>query len=596
MIKIMTKDGISLDLAPDAEFAIEYNNPMFEDDRIPVPFSTSIALLPSATNCRVLQYLPALKLEPAVKKLVASLVLNGIPFLTGTLIYDGIEDGRLNYSFAGRDIADTWGMKLYELDIPRAIIGNDGTARSNGVSYPIVTSRNFTGYFVEGDDSIAVTREYNNNFAPKTSRYQKYRNFYPRYKIPAVEVQAILSERLGTFSDDINEMLPYIAVLAPFKINEFSLGSQNESVAMHLPNISLCDFIKEFLKLFCAAVYMDEDNLVVKSFNDMTQTYVTDWTSKISDSFNSENEEANGYVFGYANSDEDAANLDMSSLAEVDALASALYVSVGLIAGSPLVVDIPVKVKSTGDYVSNKSSFVESYVKYRVRPPVAERKWRLIAADDVLFHNNLKQQNNVDGADIQDNSSDFNLVKCVPSILNEGVKQDISDGSYTGPSSERPYVMVSRDPKFSLTPIIDFVNEEAERSSDVHIGLVYKDQMTDSGHVMPEKVPEVSVSNNNVSVDGDVSDVLLIPEGSTEPISLRPDWLYEHFHKSYAQWLATDRQVISCDVNLNEFDLLNFRMYNKVRLHGRDFFVKKLSVTLRAGSEALECSADFISA
>lgn len=596
MIKIITEDGISLDLAPDAEFAIEYNNPMFEDDRIPVPFSTSIALLPSATNCKVFQYLPALKLEPAVKKLAASIVFNGIPFLTGTLIYDGIEDGNLNYTFASRDVADNWDLKLYELDIPRTIIGNDGTVRSNGVSYPIVTSRDFTGHFVKEDDSIAVTRKYNDNFAPKTSGYQKYRNFYPRYKIPAVEVQAILSERLGTFSNDINEMLPYIAVLAPFKINESSLGYQNESVAVHLPNVSFCDFVKEFLKLFCAAVYMDGDNLVVKSFNDMTQTYVTDWTSKISDSFNSENEEANGYVFGYANSDEDAANLDMSSLAEVDALASALYVSAGLIAGSPLVVSIPVKVKSTGDYVSNKSSFVESYVRYRVRPPVAERKWRLIAAADVLFHNNLKHKNNVDGADIYDNSSDFKLVKCVPSILNEGVKQDISDGSYTGPSSERPYVMVSRDPKFSLTPIIDFINEEAERSSDVHIGLVYKNQMTDSGHLMPEKVPEVSVSDNNVSVDGDVSDVLLIPEGSTEPISLRPDWLYEHFHKSYAQWLATDRQVITCDVNLNEFDLLSFRMYNKVRLHGRDFFVKKLSVTLRAGSEAIECSADFISA
>lgn len=594
MIKIITEDGISLDLAPDAEFAIEYNNPMFEDDRIPVPFSTSIALLPSATNCKVFQYLPALKLEPAVKKLAASIVFNGIPFLTGTLIYDGIEDGNLNYTFASRDVADNWDLKLYELDIPRTIMGNDGTVRSNGVSYPIVTSRDFTGHFVKEDDSIAVTRKYNDNFAPKTSGYQKYRNFYPRYKIPAVEVQAILSERLETFSNDINEMLPYIAVLAPFKINESSLGYQNESVAVHLPNVSFCDFVKEFLKLFCAAVYMDGDNLVVKSFNDMTQTYVTDWTSKISDSFNSENEEANGYMFGYANSDEDAANLDMSSLAEVDALASALYVSAGLIAGSPLVVNIPVKVKSTGDYVSNKSSFVESYVRYRVRPPVAERKWRLIAAADVLFHNNLKHKNNVDGADIYDNSSDFKLVKCVPSILNEGVKQDISDGSYTGPSSERPYVMVSRDPKFSLTPIIDFINEEAERSSDVHIGLVYKNQMTDSGHLMPEKVPEVSVSDNNVSVDGDVSDVLLIPEGSTEPISLRPDWLYEHFHERYAQWLATDRQVITCDVNLNEFDLLNFRMYNKVRLHGRDFFVKKLSVTLRAGSEALECSADFI--
>ena len=178
----------------------------------------------------------------------------------------------------------------------------------------------------------------------------------------------------------------------------------------------------------------------------------------------------------------------------------------------------------------------------------------------------------VSDADTVDNSCPFNLVKSVPSIL-------------TRPKSQGALLQ-----RCSMAAITEPINEEAERRADVYVGLVVNGQMTDSGHALSQKTMDVPITGNSEDED------ICLTLSSGERASLRPDWLYEHFHERYAQWLATDRQVITCDVNLNEFDLLSFRMYNKVRLHGRDFFVKKLSVTLRAGSEALECSADFISA
>lgn len=599
MIKIVTKDGVSLDLAPDAEFVIEYNNPMMEDDRIPVPFSTSITLLPSATNCKVLRYLPALKLEPTVRELAVSLTFNDIPFITGILVYDGIEDGNLNYTFAGRDLEDEWGKKIYALDIPKNITVNGGRVRNDGVCYPLLVDKDSTGNFVQNNDEISSNREYNNAFTPKTDIYNKYRNvpdaygrvaygyadggrYTAEYKIPVISVSKIITGISA--GDDIRPILSHAAVIAPYKVSDRKLDDEN--VAEHLPDMNLSDFVVELQKLLCAAVFLEADALVMRSFEDIaSRAAAADWTSMVSDSFSSEVEAAAGYVFGYDNSGEDSANLVAEEITEVGSLAEALYVSDGVSSdNAPLVEFRTVRVTSTGDYISTKGSFL-----YCPTTAYNVREWRLVAAADILFQNNLKCGESPDGLDPVDNICGFNLVKCIPSILNK-------DGKVPVPGTQNG-VVSSKTPAFSLTPVIDFPNREAERGSDVYIGLVNNSQMTDSGRVMPDTVPGLSkISDGSFSPNPLPDDVPLIPEGSAEPISLRPDWLYEHFHKRYAQWLSTDRQVISCDVNLNEFDLLNFRMYNKVRLHGRDFFVKKLSVTLRAGSEALECSADFISA
>ncbi len=78
MIEIITRAGISLDLAPDALFEVELENPMLSDEHIPVAYSTSISFLPTLKNKQVFGYLPAILLEPQVKEVAVSVQVRGI--------------------------------------------------------------------------------------------------------------------------------------------------------------------------------------------------------------------------------------------------------------------------------------------------------------------------------------------------------------------------------------------------------------------------------------------------------------------------------------------------------------------------------------
>lgn len=596
MIKIMTKDGISLDLAPDAEFVIEYNNPMMEDDRIPVPFSTSIALLPSATNCKVLRYLPALKLEPTVKKLAASLVFNGIPFLTGILIYDGIEDGNLNYTFSGRDLGNDWGVKIWEMSVGEYVGGRGAvagafTSRYDGIFWPLLVNKDYTGYFVEGQDDVFNVQEYNKKLAAKVEKNVKYHNFMnvipesgTSRLTPAVSVSKIVSGRFSA-SEDIGVILPKVVIVGQYQ-NGSGVALVPVEVAKSLPDYTFVEFVQELAKMFCAAFYEDGAGqyVMISAETILSASSYNDWTDKVADTFSSEKEESSGYSFGYENSGEDSFD-DITELGKVDSFKASIYPCDDAPESSTLFVNVngTVKVSGTGVCVSANSLVADCWIS--ISDTESKKGKVLVSAADVVFQNNNTQENAVEDADVIENRCGFNLIKCVPSILSYYEKAIIDE--------EKFKVIKGLVQRFSMAGVIEPQNADAERGTDVYVGLINNGQISDSGYVLASDAPEDYPSLDEIAA---MTDVPLIPEGSTEPISLRPDWLYEHFHKRYAQWLATDRQVISCDVNLNEFDLLNFRMYNKVRLHGRDFFVKKLSVTLRAGSEALECSADFISA
>lgn len=603
MIKIITEDGISLDLAPDAEFAIEYNNPMFEDDRIPVPFSTSIALLPSATNCKVFQYLPALKLEPAVKKLAASIVFNGIPFLSGILIYEGIEDGRLNYSFSGVDLETNWGKKIWELDIWGPMIGDeiyDAFAEPNdGISWPLLVNKEYTGYYVKNCDDIALDEEYNKKLpmVEKNVKYHNFRNVIPEAErsrlTPAVSVSRIIGDKFSV-SGTLTKLFPLVSVIGQYNIDKGFVQTKVPvpvDCAACLPDYSFAEFTAELSKMFCSAIFEDgQGKFKMMPINTILgEAASEDWTEKISDSFTSDTEEASGYIFGFSNSGEDSFD-DTAELVETNSLEASIYPSEDVTSGSILYSRElhTAKVAKAGSYVSAISVVTKSKIRNNGSPDVVKKT--LVASTDVVFCGNVKQENIVDGSDSVDNSCKFKLIKSIPSILSHYDRATVSDSNK---------VIEGLVQRFSMAGLIEPQNGEAERGTDLYIGLIYKGQISGNGYVLASVVPLSFPSLNAINNLEDIR--VKVPVGSGShgrpmPVSLKPDWLYETFHKSYAQWLATDRQVISCDVNLNEFDLLNFRMYNKVRLHGRDFFVKKLSVTLRASSEAIECSADFISA
>lgn len=119
MVRILTKDYTELDLTKGFEFQIEMENPMLDEEHIPSAFSTQISFPPSPVNRKVFGYTPAMFLAPNVKRLEASAWIGGVPFVTGTLVYDGIEDGCLMYTFTEKMVeleGKIWEKSILEFD------------------------------------------------------------------------------------------------------------------------------------------------------------------------------------------------------------------------------------------------------------------------------------------------------------------------------------------------------------------------------------------------------------------------------------------------------------------------------------------------
>ena len=122
MVRILTKDYTELDLTKGFEFQIEMENPMLDEEHIPSAFSTQISFPPSPMNRKVFGYTPAMFLAPNVKRLEASVWIGGVPFVTGTLVYDGIEDGSLMYTFTEKVVeleGKIWEKSILEFDHPK---------------------------------------------------------------------------------------------------------------------------------------------------------------------------------------------------------------------------------------------------------------------------------------------------------------------------------------------------------------------------------------------------------------------------------------------------------------------------------------------
>ena len=128
MVRILTKDFTELDLTKGFEFQIEMENPMLEEDHIPSAFSTQISFPPSPVNRRVFGYTPAMFLAPNVKRLEASVWIGGVPFVSGTLVYDGIEDGCLMYTFTEKVVeleGKIWDQEILEFDVRNGVPSSD---------------------------------------------------------------------------------------------------------------------------------------------------------------------------------------------------------------------------------------------------------------------------------------------------------------------------------------------------------------------------------------------------------------------------------------------------------------------------------------
>lgn len=572
MVEIITETGTSLDLDPQGVFEIEVEQPMLDDTHIPVPYSTSISFLPTIKNKMTFGYLDAMMLAPAEKQISASIFVGGIRLFYGVLEYDSIEDGLINYTFAGRNLEDDYKgyiHKVKHLTNLQFVYDNSALQllhnKIMGVRTP--NPSEFGAPMIVGEENITDVEYANNNLGKDSVEPNvKYHNWiYEGIKsvfTPAVLVKAILKEAFQNIeiADSITNIYDSLAILGMHKSHQvFALyGIQYESgkfyfdIADTLPECTILNLVTNISKMFCASIFRDGAKYVFMPNREvMENSNIMDWNDKVGDSFSSSVEQASSYSFGYANDDDEntyhtSGESDGSTLAEENAIKNATSMYDVLFNAMKSADYVAIRNTVTGDMFSGKQMIVQ----------IGSSKMEMPFMD-MLLHKLYQIEQDEEYENSFDNSIDFKCVRCMP------VK--IQNPSTAGNSQQL------------VCPIVKFPACDDERPTDVWIGVLENNQLVDKGVVFPPSNLEYSFTND-------------IDTGK----SIAPDVLYERFHKPFAEWISRDRQVITADVALTLQDIANIRMYDRVSFRNRVFFIKKISLSFSASSDAVETSIDFI--
>lgn len=562
MITIYT-EGQMLDLDPSGTFEITYEQPMLDDSHCPVPFSTSIGLLPTLNNKKIIGFLDAMLLEPEVKRIKADIFVGGFQILSGILVYDGVEDGIINYSFSGKNLEEDWGAKIWESVNPSTStlpFTSDQTQKigmlngiqsgSHFLAAPMIVEKNAIAKTVHNvlssfTEVVEVCAKFHNY--PGVHNSANASLFTPAFRVWLI-LETILKNT--TIDSACALLLNKLAIIAQYKpngqFNKFGI-SLNYAVDCQtmLPDITVYEMTHNIAKMLCASIYRDGQKYkFLTAGTVLNSTDILDWSEKISiESCTLGKEPAASYTFKYNNSDQDnsydLANLS-SDLSNGD-ISQTYYWDHLLNLFGDETDDGPWPVKSnfTKDIYSGRVKFLN-----------IDDVYKYVAYCDIIYHHNPTMKvGSEDSESSFDNSTDFNLVRCIPVTYASG-------NTY-----------YSR-----LAPIIESPVIGAARGTDVFIGILSGNQLTDKGH----------------TINTDYSD-------SNSGFNIAPDALFNSYHKVFSDWLAKDRQVVTADLNLSIKDIIDFRMYNKVRFASRVWLVKKLTLNMAIDSDHIEATGEFIS-
>lgn len=553
--------GVILDIAPDTSFQIEYENPMFSDDRCPLAFSTEISFLPTQKNKEQLGYLAAMMLTPSVKELDVEVYASGIKILDGMLRFSSVKEGILNYTFAGKNLEDDWSGKIYEKQI--LSISGDATQQAEqifdiikgeveGVFAPILVNDTET-------DKIAIFHE-DPGFSESEVAYDvKYHNYpaadadmvyEPRSFTPAISIMKILEDELFDVeisNSTIEDMLEYTAIIGLYKTDYTTTPSgiplTGLDVARTLPDISALELFRIVLKMFCCALFRNMDKFVVKNISDVlgSNADVQDWDEKISGVAESSVRPAGGYRFSFANgADEEYSPKEGYTVTET-------FINLDDIIPEEDVY-FAFKHATTGVVISARKVTVK-----KIRGEFSHYLSDLLSMDTKNY--DFQPQDN-DG-EIFDSSVEAKLVRATPDRLIAG------DDSYMS----LPWIM---------SAIINPETIGDKRGMDIIVGKIANRRM------------QTQITDGMMSYDYN-------EEIHPEDERLTAEALYNLYHHAFADWCRNSHQVVTSDLKLSMSDIASFRMWQKVAFAGRTWFVKKLTVTFHAAIDRTDVTGEFVS-
>lgn len=568
MIEIITSNGISLDLSPDADFSIEYESPIFDASRMPVPFSTDISFPASPTNKAEFGYWPGVFALPSRLSLPASMYASGVVIMTGKLMFSGIEDGCLRYSFSGSAISESLeAMDIAEFVPQKSILEDNLQAIKRGeflfVKAPLLIDEAHVAEPIYASEDGSTEG---------CGAYSRYLNFYtdgdPNRFIPAFPLGQFvynifrLSSKSISFDSDVEAWLKTVHILGQYKptVTDGKTGLWGDEsgilLSQTLPDVNAAEFLSNILKMFCCALFSVEGGYSIRPLsNIITGEASENWDGKIGDFSDFGRESASAYVFSYGNDDENNSYSEDQLTGDIQAGTTLESDNLGTLDELTVRDEYKVIHHSSSGYVLSGKRMLCAITTGR-EGATEVREIEQILLDSILHPIKAvsAQGNNEEDSEF-DSSVEFNLVRCIPEYVNTVARN-----------------VYANIPK--IAPIIKVPEIGNERGRDMYIGLVVHNQMSDSGVVFDS-------GNDNIE--------------HRSPYCLTPQSLYETFHRRFAEWFLKDKVVITVPLRLSVLDLASFSMDKKVYFRGREWIVKKLSVSISVLSDIVDVTGEFVS-
>lgn len=583
--------GTILEHSAGQEITFTLDNPMFEDDRLPVAVSTGIEFPPTPVNKTEFGFVEAMMLAPSIQKLPVAFIVAGIEIFTGELQFDEYSDQKLKYTFVGTGADKIRDGKIYEVP------GNtyDGIILEDFVKN--ARNNNYLDFripqIIRQPNSAKV--EYATDSAnADCSIIDKYTNYLyspAPYIIPVVNALWLLERIIPGvyFPSRADWILTFMGVVAPHKPETWKherygvpvkSGGRESPLKISdfrpvegLPDMSNRDFLSNILKMFCATLFIDGNTYSIWNNSDIIDTEdFIDWTDKVAEIYSIVAGEESGYSLEYSNENSNYTppKIDDLGQAEIDPAITTCDNYYEMIDKFRVATNyINVQIASTRNVYSGKQVNARLYYRYEGRRGIVyDALTTSVPTIDIVYQSGLEKKvlnRKSDDIKMYENNIGFHCTKCVPAAIATPIRIGSTDSQVT---------------MYNLSPVIEFPSLGAERPTTAYIGLVYGTNMLDQGNYFSNAMPYIS---------GGVEE--------TQEYSLAiggAKGLYEQFHKKFAEWMVKKKETIKADVFLMPTDVANLRLWRKIMIYNRIFLVRSIEITVSDKTDVVFANAEFI--
>ena len=323
MVEFVSSGGVVVDLKPNQDLALTLENAFLSSDHIPVAWTTDAEASRSEKNCRLFGYPDAMLFPFQHKEINVEMRINSIPVMLGKLKLIGPTQNALKVSFSGVSIEDSLMGSLVDAPLNKWEFGSlagDRTLFNEVISGAQQNTReDFALPLMIRESEKDTADDYIANSLIGSIPYESWAVKYlnsPKccYVTPVVKLKYILQTVFADCMIDeaYSEYLNNLGIIAPYRRTAgYSLdGTYNLpydkplnfilDLADSMPDVTVVDFVKDLLSIFCATLYVTKYGKQMISNNAIIQNMdYDDWSGKVADDMEQEFEDGQSYEYGF---------------------------------------------------------------------------------------------------------------------------------------------------------------------------------------------------------------------------------------------------------------------------------------------------------